>query len=442
LKAIGRNLERVQGNIEAGMPASAGRSEVEAQLLDYVRQLERSFEGWRAVHVHLSRLKADNRRDYLLRIAASEFSVLLRRLESDLFQLRNGDLVYIWRGAGIEEIDQVVLRLRYLLSDDPLLAEVEPEPVGETQIEPEAELTPEPRLCTWFELGRNFDSFRFAIEDLVEQAASQPSPATALRALDPARLGELEAKLAGADLSGLIRRQPICAIVSKAPPQPVLREVHLAVGELAERLMPGFDLTADPWLFQRLAETLDRHLLANLATMEAGQEAEAISINLRLATLLSPDFLKFDQQFRERDKRQVIVELQLVDIYAEFGAYLFIREFARERGYRICLDGLHHLHLPLISRKRLGADLVKLFWSPDLLYEVNPARHEELKSAIRQTGNDRVILCRCDSADAIAWGESFGIRLFQGHYIDSRLRAIRSPAVAEARKALRATRTA
>jgi hypothetical protein len=441
LGSIGRDLERVQGNFEAGMPASAGRGEVEAQLLDYVRQLERSFEGWRAVHVHLSRLKADNRRDYLLRIAASEFSVLLRRFQGELFQLRNGDLVYLWRGAAVE-IDQVVLRLRYLLSDDPLLAEIGPEPVADVQPEPETELTPEPRLCTWFDLGRNFDSFRFAIEDLVEQAATQPARGTVRRALDPTRLGQLEAKLTGADLSDLIRRQPICAIVAKAPPQPVLREVHLAVGELAERLMPGFDLSADPWLFQRLAETLDRHLLANLATMDAGEEAEAISINLRLATLLSPDFLKFDQQFRERDKRQVIVELQLVDIYAEFGAYLFIREFARERGYRICLDGLHHLHLPLISRKRLGADLVKLIWSPDLLYEVNPARHEELKSAIRQTGNDRVILCRCDSADAVAWGEAVGIRLFQGHYIDSRLRAIRSPAVAEARKALRASKTA
>jgi hypothetical protein len=83
LGSIGRDLERVQGNFEAGMPASAGRGEVEAQLLDYVRQLERSFEGWRAVHVHLSRLKADNRRDYLLRIAAiwSTFGAarLLRR---------------------------------------------------------------------------------------------------------------------------------------------------------------------------------------------------------------------------------------------------------------------------------------------------------------------------------------------------------------------------
>jgi hypothetical protein len=27
-------------------------------------------------------------------------------------------------------------------------------------------------------------------------------------------------------------------------------------------------------------------------------------------------------------------------------------------------------------------------------------------------------LCRCDSVEAIRWGRSLGIRLFQGHYIE------------------------
>jgi hypothetical protein len=49
-----------------------------------------------------------------------------------------------------------------------------------------------------------------------------------------------------------------------------------------------------------------------------------------------------------------------------------------------------------------------------------------------------VILCRCDTAEAIRWGQSFGIRLFQGHYVDSRLRAARPPAIAAARQAMRA----
>ncbi|HEY7599255.1 MAG TPA: hypothetical protein VH741_04940, partial [Candidatus Limnocylindrales bacterium] len=154
-------------------------------------------------------------------------------------------------------------------------------------------------------------------------------------------------------------------------------------------------------------------------------------------TLLSPEFLKFDQEYRRQTAAPVIIELQLIDIFAELGAYLFIREFVRERGYLMCIDGLHYLHLPLIDRKRLGADLVKVIWSPDLLDSLNETRREELKAAIKRAGVDRVTLCRCDNADAIRWGQSLGIRLFQGHYVDSRLRAARPPAIALARQALR-----
>jgi hypothetical protein len=229
----------------------------------------------------------------------------------------------------------------------------------------------------------------------------------------------------------------VCALLPKISPQPLFAEVHMALRELADTLVPGVDLTADPWLSQRLAESLDRRLLSCLAKQEVGVPSGPISVNLRLATLLSPEFLKFDHDFRRQTSTPVIVELQLIDIFAELGAYLFIREFARDRGYLMCIDGLHYLHLPLIDRKRLGADLVKMIWSADLLDVLNEARREELRSAIKRVGVDRVILCRCDNADAIRWGQSLGIRLFQGHYVDSRLRAMRPPAIAAARQALR-----
>jgi hypothetical protein len=38
-------------------------NEVESQLLAYVRQLERNYFDWRAVHLHLSCLKPHNRRE-------------------------------------------------------------------------------------------------------------------------------------------------------------------------------------------------------------------------------------------------------------------------------------------------------------------------------------------------------------------------------------------
>jgi hypothetical protein len=427
------------------MQPSSDRGQVESQLLACVKRLERNYYDWRAVHLHLSQLKAQNRRHYQLRVAASEFDVLLRKFNSELFQLGNGDIVFLWRGGSLADVDPVVLRLRYLFSDDPLA-----NAAGSADHDHHSDLLAGPvdggpasgKLCTWFELEREYDRLCLHLEELVDalQAGTADQGSSAERPLDPAGLARLEASLASMDLSGLSRRQPVCAVLSQGGPQPLFSELHIAIRDLARLLLPGVDLTADTWLFQRLAESLDRRLLTCLATREVAVPQGAISLNLRLATLLSPEFLKFDHEFRRDAPAPVIIELQLIDIFAELGAYLFIREFVRDRGYLICIDGLHHLHLPLIDRKRLGADLVKVIWSPDLLDMVNQERCEELRLAIKRAGVDRVILCRCDTTEAIRWGQSFGIRLFQGHYIDSRLRAARPPAIAAARQAMRATR--
>jgi len=436
-------------DFETTMQAPQEANQVHAQLIDFVRRLERNPYGWRAVHLHLSQLRPHHRRDYQLRIAASEFDRLLRRLRSELFQLANGDIVFLWEGASVEEVDRVVLRLRYLFSNDPLVAAEGSERHGEAGAEGEADedesrRAAQPTLCTWHDLEQDYVAFAFGLEDLLENLPAQAHatpPAGQSHVLRPTTLARLEQDLETTDISKLLRRQPVCAVLPKAAPRPIFHEVHVAMPELAQRLAAGVDLTADTWLFQHLAETLDRRMLASLAAEEAETEGpdgnQAVSVNLRLATLLSPDFLEFDHQFRQHNRIQAIIELQLIDIYAELGIYLFIREFIRERGYRVCIDGLHHLHLPLVNRKRLGADLVKLVWSPDMLQELDGARRRQLDDAIKRTGPDRVILCRCDSSDAIAWGQSLGIKLFQGHYVDSRLRAARSPAVAAARQALR-----
>jgi hypothetical protein len=421
------------------MQASSERGPVETQLLAYVKRLERNYFDWRAVHLHLSQLKAQNRRDYQLRVAASEFDGLLRQFNSELFQLSNGDIVFLWHTGTFAEVDPVVLRLRYLFSDDPLAnATNSATDDREDMLEPRGEGPQPGKFCSWFELESEYDAFCIRLDELLEslQATGQGG-SRAEAPLDPGRLVQLEASLATIDLSGLCRRQAVCAVLGQSGPQPLFSEIYVAIRELANALVPGIDLTTDTWLFQRLAQSLDRRLLTCLARHELTTPQGAISLNLRLATLLSPEFLKFDNEFRRQAGSPVIIELQLIDIFAELGAYLFIREFVRDRGYLVCIDGLHHLHLPLIDRKRLGADLIKMIWSPDLLDGLNEERREELRVAIKRAGVDRVILCRCDTADAIRWGHSFGIRLFQGHFVDSRLRAARPPAIAAARQAMR-----
>ena len=408
--------------------------QVENQLLTYVRGLEGNLHGWRAIHLRLSQLKPHNRRGFQLHMAAGEFDKLLQQFKSELFQLASGDIFFLWRGAATSDVDQMLLRLRYLFSDDPLVRASDgdlPAEVGADEVRVRS--AAQPRFCTTFELDCEYETLCLHVEQAVALAGRAPAAnADAQPALGLVQLAQAEERLSTIALSGLLRRQPICAVMPGGSPQALFSEIYVAIHKLADVI--GIDLTSDRWLFQRFASTLDRHVLTSLIQSDSRGPA---SINLRLDTLLSPEFLAFDQAYRERGKGTVVVELQLVDIFAELGGFLFIREFLRERGYLICIDGLHHLHLPLIDRKRLGADMVKVIWSPDMLDQVNEAQLSELRAAIKRTGVDRVVLCRCDTADAVNWGQAIGIRLFQGHYVEARLRAARPANVAAARKALR-----
>jgi hypothetical protein len=413
------------------MPPSSEQEQVESQLVAYVESLRRDLSGWRAIHLQLSQLEPQKRLYFKLNMAASEFGKLLQRFKGELFQLHHGDLFYFWQGESVSEVRQIVLGIRLLFSDDPLIKgggdesdladNTGPDPV------PDA-LATQPRFCSWFELERDCDALILQVRQSVGEASLAPR-----KPLDPAHLARIESRLAAMSLSGILGWQPICAMLPGAAPRALFTEVHVAIRKLSEVL--DVNLIADPWLFQRLGESLDRRLMTSLANGVKGAEGP-ISVNVRLATLFSPEFLKFDDTFSKSRSGSVVIELQLIDIFAELGGFLFIQKFLRDHGYLICIDGLHHLHLPLIDRKRLGADMVKVIWSPDLLDEVNQGQLAEFKAAINRTGVNQVVLCRCDSAEAVRWGQAVGIRLFQGHYVDSHMRSTH-PTVKSARSALR-----
>ena len=44
--------------------------------------------------------------------------------------------------------------------------------------------------------------------------------------------------------------------------------------------------------------------------------------------------------------------------------------------------------------------------------------HQQIRNLVRRGGPDRLILCRCDNCEAIDFGISVGINMFQGLYIE------------------------
>lgn len=400
-------------------------------LLDYVQRLERHREDRRAVHIHLSQLKAQNRREHHLRIAENTFDDLTKQFDGQVFAMQNGDIVYIGREITLADMDEAVQRLRALFGDDPLAQSID---VGTEDL-----------FCTYYNVDTQYTTLLEVAERLyneeqrrikrLQMAAEQSGDASNSEQtpLTPQQLGKLIEFLGRADLSSVMRRQSICAVAGTDLPRPVFKELFISIGELAQQVLPDVNLAANRWLFQHLTETLDLRVLKLLTQADDRDLHTSFSVNLNVSTLLSREFNEFDTSLRTGGRGTIVLELQLIDIYSDVANYMFARDFVRERGYRICVDGVTHQSLPLIDRQALGADLVKLAWLPELSDGVSDETRAALAKQVERAGSSRVILTRCDAPGAIRLGQSMGVSMYQGRYLDTvlqnqaRRRTERSP---------------
>jgi EAL domain-containing protein (putative c-di-GMP-specific phosphodiesterase class I) len=407
------------------------RASQEHELFEFLQRLAKFRTGRRAIQIHLSLLLPYNRRPHHIKIAVNTLEFLVKSFDGQIFTMGNCDVIFVWKGAGVAAIDEVVMRLRHLFGHDPLTEDVDADQ--------------ESRFCSWFDLERDYEPFLAIVQHHFEtfqkrsrRLAAIAGPAEAAQAselppLSPHRLGELVDTIGRADLSNMMRRQAIAAIAQNTAPVALFRELYISIDELREIVMPGYNIASDRWLFQHLTQTLDQRMIQLLAKNDDSAIASAFSVNLNVATLTSDRFLAFDAALPSATRGSIVIELQLIDIFSDLAAYVFARDFVKERGYRICLDGVSDRMLPFVDRDRLGLDLVKILWNADILGETRTERRQEIRDLITAFGRARVILCHCDTAEAVTVGQSLGIVMFQGRHID-RLLGAEAPSFAGTQK--------
>ena len=193
-------------------------------------------------------------------------------------------------------------------------------------------------------------------------AAMMGGPRKLRRELTPSMLAKVQKTLAMADFSSLIRRQSVCAVIGKSPPQMIFDEVFVSIADLRDMLLPDVDLTANPWLFLHLTETLDKRVLASVSQHDDGSLNSNFSMNLNVSTILSDEFLTFDENINPSMRSSIVLELQLVDIFSDIKAFILAKTFAQYRGYKICIDGITVDKLKYIDREQLNGDLLKIIW--------------------------------------------------------------------------------
>lgn len=393
----------------------------EARFLDDLKALDVASRDKTVIRLHLSRLLPEHRDKAQLRNAETAFDELTRTRSAWLYRLRNSDLMVVFERHENEAAERAVLKLMKLWERDPLMQKTK----GDAR---------KNRLSSWFDMSDDYDklltfamrqaattekSTRKSLPELIAERELQRHNPERGSPLTPLELGRAEDSLARVDLSSFTRRQPVVAFVEDGKPEVVFTEVFVSIADLRETLMPRTDLTFNPWLFQHLTQTLDRRVMAQIARREDRTLLrDGFSINVNVSTVLSEEFLTFDDDFAP-SSQDVVLEMRVDDIFSDPGSFAFARDFVMERGYRICIDGLNLNTFPYADTNRLGVSYAKLMWTPDLAAFIGTTQGQEMKQMIRDRKKGRTILARCDSEAAVKVGQQLGITLFQGRYVDS-----------------------
>lgn len=387
-------------------------------IFEYLQQISEAITNYEAlvlgIHcLYNSNLKTTGRKSILEVFAAIGANI-------KVFGLLNGDLLFIYPKTKRDEISSCLVKVRFLLQEDPLLKNADDlQSVG---------------FVTFFDLPAKLSEFTEYVKKSQIAAQSEAAPDAKGRVqntvfntsnkklkkdLSTELLGKVQKILSVADFSSFIRRQAICAIIGKAPPQRVFDEVYVSIPDLREMLIPDVDLTSNPWLFLSLSETLDKRVLQTIGRHDDGSLLGNFSININVSTILSDDFLAFDDTVNFSMRSSIVLELQLMDIFSDINSFILAKTFAQARGYKICIDGITVDKLKYLNRTNLNCDLLKIIWHPTFMDVLQEDTH--FMDYVNKAERAKMILCRIDDAKAIEVGNSLGINLYQGRYVQKML---------------------
>ncbi|HSV30197.1 MAG TPA: hypothetical protein VLL76_11595 [Candidatus Omnitrophota bacterium] len=380
----------------------------ESLLFDAAERVGRIREGRLGLHLHMSRLLPQNREDAKIRIAFRIFESMVDMYRGQMFLLTNSDIVLMCKDARIADLDAIVYKLRALFSKDPL-----------TYTE---SADGSDRFVTYYELESQYDEF-FAlcgqlVQDAKKRIADQRS-APQVQPLDARNLSHVLERIGATDIAGVVRRQPCVRITDKMVAEVAFQEFFMSIADLQKALAPDVNILANRWLFQHLSTVLDQRVLSVLLDAGFRQQPTAFSLNLNMATVETPAFQQFAAAIKGR--AGLVVEFQLVDIFNNLDGFFRARDLLKSQGHVTVLDGMSPITLQFMDAELYHTDFVKVNWSPDMADDIQTA---ELTHALAPVGFDHVILARCDSEAAIAWGLNMGIRHFQGRFLDSMVAAV------------------
>lgn len=90
-------------------------------IFDYLRKMEKSLDDYRALYLETGRLENRNMRAVQRQSLIETFETVIKKSGGELFALPNDDVVVFFNRTAQEEILTCLVKLRFILHDDPLI---------------------------------------------------------------------------------------------------------------------------------------------------------------------------------------------------------------------------------------------------------------------------------------------------------------------------------
>lgn len=347
---------------------------------------------------------------------------MFRSLESgrsvQIFSLTNDDLVMIVNAGAQRDVNNILHRIRKLYEGNPVTIE-------------NAETAD--KFTTWYDLSLDAAMAVHSFQQMRQEAQQAPAKGAAAGPpiMTPPMLDEVQKKLAFANVAPFIRDQVALRINAATKEASIeFYEFFLSVADIQRIVAPNINLLGDRWLFQDLSRTMDLRMLETVGRSPLARGTPSVSLNLNLETVLTPTFGEFIGRIEKGQK--VIVEVQVLDLLTNINMYLDIRNVLNSMGHAILIDGLSTTTLQMLDVASMKPDYAKIIWAPELLDMMDPESNRNAGHMVQEIGVEKVVLSRCDSPAALAWGLKSGIAVFQGHFLDSFNKSRKKPATAPA----------
>lgn len=373
----------------------------ERELLAFALRVERAPADKVAVLADLSRIP--HIQDPMF------FGVLRKRLEheardlhSQTFELSNYRICYVLDPGNAAKLDRALARISKLLIDHGKL----PIQVRDFYLDKHA---------------REFlEHCRLLMLELQE---GTPDGAEHLDEEDEnlERYLIIEENLHRADVSSLIREQPIYDFVDGDRPKIVGYELSSSI-ETLEALY-GVPIRKNAWLFSRVTELLDERMMNHLMH-DLDMSRRRICMNLHVSSILGPAFRNFAQRTSFSWQQHLIVEIPFFEAIGSPEAFQEALDVLAFNHAMAAIDDVPLAQLDRIPDMPDRVRFIKVRWSDDIAQLDNDGEIVLLRQ-LERFGRERCVLTHCEDLESVEIGLRLGFRVLQGHGVDSDVAELR-----------------